>query len=260
MENIKVSLITISYNSGPCIENAIKSVLAQDYPNIEYIIIDGCSTDNTMDIVKQYKDKISIVVSEPDRGISDAFNKGIALSTGKLIGIVNSDDKLVEGAITNLVSEYEEGIDIYRGNLLIQKPGHNTIFREIPSMMFSTTPVFVSVSHGSTFVTKEAYKKYGSYDIKMKYAMDLDFLIRSYKMGAKMKYINHDMEIFSTDGVTSTPLKKKKSEYIYLAKKNGASTIHAYVFYLTLKMVDLGKSFLDIFNPELKKKLRLKKI
>jgi len=125
MADIKVSLITISYNSGSSIEHAIQSVLAQDYPNIEYIIVDGCSTDNTMDIVNHYRDKISIVVSEPDQGISDAFNKGIELATGKLIGIVNSDDKLVEGAISNLVSEYEEGIDIYRGNLLIQNPGSN---------------------------------------------------------------------------------------------------------------------------------------
>jgi len=260
MADIKVSLITISYNSGSSIEHAIQSVLAQDYPNIEYIIVDGCSTDNTMDIVNHYRDKISIVVSEPDQGISDAFNKGIELATGKLIGIVNSDDKLVEGAISNLVSEYEEGIDIYRGNLLIQNPGSNTMFREIPSMKFTTTPIFVSVSHGSTFVTKEAYQKYGTYDIKMRYAMDLDFLIRSYKMGAKMKYINHDMEIFSTGGATSTPLKKKKSEYLYLAKKNGASTMHAYGFYLVMKMVDMGKSMLDLLNPELKKKLRLKKI
>lgn len=260
MEDIKVSLITISYNSSSCIENAIKSVFAQDYGNIEYIIVDGGSTDSTMDIINKYRDKIAKIVSEPDRGISDAFNKGIAMATGKLIGIVNSDDKLIEGAISNLVSEYEEGIDIYRGNQLIQNPGSNTLFREKPSMKFSTTPVFVSVSHGSTFVTKEAYRKYGTYDIKMKYAMDLDFLIRSYKMGARMKYINHDMEIFSTGGATSTPLKKKKSELLYLAKKNGASTIHAYGFYLAMKMVDWGKSALDQLDPELKKKLRMKKL
>ena len=259
MEDIKVSLITISYNSRKSIESTIKSVLAQDYPHIEYIIVDGGSTDGTMDIVNHYKDRIAKIISEPDRGISDAFNKGIALATGHLIGIVNSDDLVIPGAISNVVSEYEEGIDIYRGNLIIENHKTNSKYREIPSMQFSTTPVFVSVSHGATFVTKDAYLKYGTYDVKMRYAMDLDFLIRSYKQGARMKYINHDIEIFNTGGVTNTPLEKKKQEYIYLARKNGASMLRAYCFYYSMKVVNWGKKALDLIDPDLKKKIRMRR-
>ena len=260
MAEIKVSLITISYNSSRSIEATIQSVLSQDYKNIEYIIIDGKSTDGTMDIVNKYKDRIATIVSEPDKGISDAFNKGISLATGDLIGIVNSDDILIKGAISHLISEYESVIDIYRGNHLIKTPVLGTLFREIPTMRFSTTPVFVSVAHGSTFVTRDAYKRYGVYDINMRYAMDLDFLIRSYKKGATFKHVNHDIEIFSTDGVTNTPLRKKKQELIYLARKNGASIIRAYAFYLSMKMVDIGKRLFDIIDPELKKKIRMSQI
>ena len=90
--------------------------------------------------------------------------------------------------------------------------------------------------------------------------MDLDFLIRSYKKGATFKHVNHDMEIFSTDGVTNTPLRKKKQELIYLARKNGACIIRAYAFYLSMKIVDIGKRLLDNFNPELKKKIRMRQI
>src|ERR1035437_10961175 len=89
---MKVSIITTAYNSSLTIEDTIKSVLDQDYPDIEYIIIDGGSTDGTMDIVNKYKDRIAKIVSEKDEGMYDAMNKGIKLATGDVIGILNSDD------------------------------------------------------------------------------------------------------------------------------------------------------------------------
>ena len=91
-EAMKVSIITVCYNSAKTIEHTIKSVAGQDYGNIEYIIIDGGSTDGTLDIIDRYKDKISVLVSEPDEGIYDAMNKGISIASGELIGMINSDD------------------------------------------------------------------------------------------------------------------------------------------------------------------------
>lgn len=90
-ETIKVSIVTPSYNQGQFIEDTILSVLNQTYKNIEYILVDGGSTDNTMDIVNKYRNKIDIVISEKDKGQSDAINKGFKLSTGKLIGWINSE-------------------------------------------------------------------------------------------------------------------------------------------------------------------------
>lgn len=98
--NPKISLITISYNSKKHIEDTILSVTTQNYDNYEYIIIDGASTDGTLDIINKYQDKITTIITEPDKGISDAFNKGIRLCTGDIIGIINSDDILLPGALS----------------------------------------------------------------------------------------------------------------------------------------------------------------
>ena len=87
-----ISIITVSYNAVKTIEDTITSVLNQTYSNIEYIIIDGASTDGTLEVIKKYQDDISIIVSEPDKGIYDAMNKGIERANGELIGIINADD------------------------------------------------------------------------------------------------------------------------------------------------------------------------
>ena len=96
----KISIVTITFNSESTVEDTIKSVVSQDYPNLEYIIIDGGSKDGTLEIVDRYRDRIAKVVSEPDKGISDAFNKGIRNATGDIIGIINSDDILLPGALS----------------------------------------------------------------------------------------------------------------------------------------------------------------
>ena len=101
----KISVITITFNSAATLEETILSVTSQDYPDLEYVIIDGGSTDGTLDIIRKYQDKIQIVVSEPDRGISDAFNKGIARATGEIVGIINSDDILLPAPGTEVPAE-----------------------------------------------------------------------------------------------------------------------------------------------------------
>ena len=101
---MKISIITITYNSEKTIEETVKSVIDQDYPDVEYIIVDGQSKDCTLQIIEKYSSHISTLISEPDRGICDAFNKGIANATGEIIGIINSDDMLLPGAISHLVS------------------------------------------------------------------------------------------------------------------------------------------------------------
>ena len=103
--NPKISIVTVCLNSEKTIERTIQSVLSQSYNNIEYIIIDGGSTYGTLDIVNKYKDKVSYVISEKDNGVYDAFNKGLKVFTGELIGFVNSDDYLMPSAM-NILCEY----------------------------------------------------------------------------------------------------------------------------------------------------------
>ena len=123
MNNIPlISIITVSYNAVKTIEDTILSVINQTYPNIEYIIIDGGSTDGTLDIIKKYQDKITYWVSEPDKGIYDAMNKGIAKANGELIGIINADDWYELDAVQNVVLEFNNTRPaIYHGGLNIVK-------------------------------------------------------------------------------------------------------------------------------------------
>ena len=105
--NTKISIITVCYNSAKTIEDTILSVINQTYNNIEYIIVDGLSTDNTLEIVNKYQDKIAKVVSEKDAGLYDAINKGIGLATGEIIANINSDDFYIDN---NVIADVVEGL------------------------------------------------------------------------------------------------------------------------------------------------------
>lgn len=253
----RISIITITWNSEQYVEETIKSVISQDYENMEYIIVDGASTDKTLEIINRYKEHVDILISEPDKGISDAFNKGIKKATGDIIGIINSDDLLLSGAIQKIANVYEEDIDIYRCNEIIWNVESGAKFQEKPSMSFSPTNVLVHVTHESSFVRKSTYEKYGAYDEHLHFIMDLDFLTRAYMQGAKMKYVDYDAAIFRLGGKTDSPLSKKKREYAIVAKKNGADKWSTKLYILRLTIFDWMKKALDIISPDLKKRIRL---
>lgn len=231
MKNIdnypKISLITVTYNSERTIERTIKSIEKQQYSNLEYIIVDGKSTDGTIDVIKKYEDKIiTRWISEKDRGISDAFNKGIRMSTGDIIGIVNSDDGLEPGALYALAEHYSPEIDVYRGNIFFWNEATGAKIREVPSMHFSYSGWKLNVCHQGTFVSAKAYRKYGMFNLKYNYAMDLDLLMRFERLGASFKYISYDMAYFTMDGLTFQKFTKEnwiELESIIIA--NGGSRI-----------------------------------
>ena len=159
--SIKISIITVCFNSKKNIEQCIQSVISQDYDNLEYIVIDGGSTDGTLAIVDKYKDKISYFVSEPDKGISDAFNKGIKAATGDLIGIINSDDFMMPEALKKVAAEYEEGVDVYRGYELLYYPMRKIIKPEYPNNRFGRMPIGNCICHEASFLTKKISEKVG---------------------------------------------------------------------------------------------------
>lgn len=254
----KISIITISYNSQNTIERTIQSVLSQNYENLEYIIIDGKSTDCTMKIIEKYIDRVDILISEKDNGISDAFNKGIMLCTGDIIGIINSDDYLEPNALMNLASAYNDNIDVYRCNIFICNPDTGFKCREIPSMKFNIIPFFIHVSHQGTFVKRSTYNLYGMFDVSFRYMMDLDFLTRCYKEGAIFKYVNIDVATFNTGGVTNDILSKKRKEILLFIRKNGGNKCYFLIYYYYLIIISLIKKLLDSFGKDLKLKMRYK--
>ena len=231
MKQPKISIITVCYNSALHIEECIQSVVSQDYPNLEYIIIDGGSSDGTLDIISKYKDKIAYFVSEPDRGISDAFNKGIKAATGDIIGIINSDDFMMPGVLKNVAAEYEEGVDVYRGYCLVWNEKYNTKHAIHPNAHFGVPPFGSIICHESSFISKKRYEILGGYKVSFKYAMDLDLFVRMYKDKAlRTKFIDVCVITFRTGGASSSPAYKLEKERIRLVLENGGSRFDACLF------------------------------
>lgn len=258
----RISIITISYNSEKTIEETIRSVVSQNYPNLEYIVIDGASKDRTLDIVYKYKEQIAIISSEPDKGISDAFNKGIRYSTGEIIGIINSDDLLMPDALQAIAEAYDQSVDVYRGNLIIWNSDTGNKVISIPAVEF---PIYSfgkpSICHPSTFVAKDAYDRYGTYRVDFKNLMDVDLLMRFYKAKAKFKHVNKELAVFRLGGVTSYPFWKKLNEVKNLYLGNGSGLLWAsimvlwYIFYSSSVLI-LKSVFSDDSLKNWKAKVR----
>ncbi|MBQ7421858.1 MAG: glycosyltransferase [Prevotella sp.] len=261
MTNPRITIVTTSFNSEATVEETILSVISQDYDNLEYVIIDGMSTDNTLDIVHKYHDKIDVILSEKDRGISDAFNKGIDKATGDIICFINSDDHLLPGVLKKVAKEYDGKADVYCGNVLLWNPENGFKCREVPSVKFPTTPFFCHVAHQGMFATKECYERFGAYDVNLRFPMDLDFLIRVSKGGGIFHYMDIDIAEFRSGGNTgSFSITEKKKDYLYMVRKNGGTSLQAYLFYYYLFGTQLVKKILSIFGMNFVQRLRYREI
>lgn len=177
-DKVKVSIITVSYNSSKTIEQTIRSVLGQTYKNIEYIVVDGASTDKTIDIVKAYEGKFGgrlRWISQPDAGIYDAMNKGISMATGELVGIINSDDWYEETAVEDIVNAYsgEEYVIMYG----MMKTWQDEKLKMISWMSHEFLDEDM-IAHPACFVSKGVYKVFDAYDTTYKCAADYDFMLK----------------------------------------------------------------------------------
>lgn len=220
----RISIVTITYNSAATIEETIRSVIAQDYPDLEYVIIDGGSADDTLDIIGKYRDRIQIVVSEPDRGISDAFNKGITRSTGEIIGIINSDDILLPEALQTVAEKYDPQVDVYSGQILFWNETTGETFPSPPDVTFDTLKLQYRVAHPARFIRMDAYERYGLYRVDLRYMMDIELLCRHYKQGARFLEIDVPLAKFRIGGTTNDPIYKKKEDYRAFVQSFGGSS------------------------------------
>ena len=251
MKNPKISIVTITYNSEKTLEETIKSVIRQGYDNLEYLIIDGGSKDNTMDIVQKYKEYIAFSISEPDKGISDAFNKGIKYATGEIIGIINSDDTLMPGALRVIADAYDPNVDVYRGHTVYENINTSYRFSNKPSMEFPVNQYMkISVCHQGTFITKAAYQRVGGYNVDIRYIMDMDLLFRLYNAGCKFKYIPYDIAVFYSGGATSDPFYKKIKERYRVIRNNGGAMSTAIIVNIHCVAKDIIKIFFDALLGE----------
>lgn len=207
--DIKISIVTPSYNQGQFIEETILSVLNQSYKHIEYILVDGGSTDNTMEVVEKYRDKIDIIIHEKDKGQSDAINKGFKLATGELVGWINSDDILYPECVEQIVELYKmhpQGAIFYgaksnfidiRGNFIKEN------YLPIPNRYHLLNKNYSIIQQGSFYKLNEV-KRCGFLNEKLNYCMDLDLWLKLLQKDKIFSYDLKPLAAFRFDGNTKT--------------------------------------------------------
>jgi glycosyltransferase len=227
---MKISIITSVYNNKDTISEALESVLSQTYNNIEYIVVDGASTDGTIDIIKQYQDKISTFISEPDKGIYDGLNKGIQLATGDVIGFLHSDDLYQNNKVIEVVAQAfkKNQVESIYGDLIYVKQ-HDTsrVVRYWQSGKFSIKKLSRGwmPPHPTFFVKRKIYQKYKGFDTNFQIAADYDSILRFLgKHQISTHYIEKILVKMRVGGESNKSIKnlfQKSKEDIIAMKKNG---------------------------------------
>jgi glycosyltransferase involved in cell wall biosynthesis len=211
-----ISVVTVVRNGEAHLERAIRSVLDQSYDNVEYIVIDGGSTDSTLDMIRKYDDQIDCWVSEPDRGIYDAMNKGIALATGELIGLLNSDDDYLPDALSEVARAWEAspGKDVVitgRWNVLFDNKDLGITLS--PSLKFHS----LRICHQATFIPKWVYEAHGMYDTKYRYSADLEMAVRLHASGVPFLLLDSTLvnyRAFGASGMNFHRTGKEQSDIL----------------------------------------------
>lgn len=205
----KLTVITIVYNNVRDIERTINSVLNQTYPKIEYIVIDGKSTDGTLDIIEKYKTKIYKIVSEPDKGIYDAMNKGLALATGDYVLFMNSGDEIYDETTVEDIFESAPGADIYYGETEMYNDDWESLGRrrhEAPDEFdWKSFKYGMSISHQAIYIRRSIITPY---DLNYKYSSDIDWIIKAAKKASSIVNVRRYVAKYLVGGMS----KKKHRE------------------------------------------------
>lgn len=240
---MKISIITITYNSARTLQRALDSVQSQTYKDIEHIIVDGASTDGTTDLIKKYADQYKNVrwISEPDKGIYDALNKGIRMATGDAIGFLHSDDVFYStDSVAHIARALEEeGVQVVYGDL--QYCNGEKVVRRWKSNDFNPCALKYGwmPPHPTVYVRREVYQEVGEYDEWFRISADYDMMLRIFTAGYRSRYLPEVLVSMEVGGAsnknTKARLSKTQEDYIVL-KKN-----HVGAGYLTVACKQLRK-------------------
>lgn len=212
---MKISIITIAYNSAATIEDTIKSVLAQSHEDLEYILVDGASKDATMDIVNKYKSRISTIISEPDKGIYDAMNKGVLAASGDVIGILNSDDFYAdEDVLKDVNAKFEESPieGLYADLVYVDRNNPLRIIRNWKSGVYEHGLFRKGwmPPHPTFFVKKACYDRLGIYNTSLRSAADYELMLRFiHKEEIKITYLPRIITKMRVGGQSNVSLKNR---------------------------------------------------
>lgn len=249
----KFTVITICFNSEKTIERTIRSVLAQTNSDYEYLIVDGASKDSTVDIIKKYEPLFEgrmKWLSEPDKGIYNAMNKGIQRATGTIIGIVNSDDWLELDAletINNCINDNNQALDgIYCGWINFHyNDGSSQVMKTNHDLFLSWSKKYemAGIRHPATFVPKILYDKYGLFDESIRIMADTDLILRFLFNGVNFYYPNKVVSNMSDGGVSNAQLMKACKDYEMILKKNNVMGVKFYRLYYLWGLKRLIKAY-----------------
>jgi len=211
---MKISIITVCYNSEETIEETFKSVCSQSYKDVEYIVIDGESKDETINIIKKYENNITKWISESDKGLYDAMNKGIKMASGDIIGILNSDDTFFDENVLEQVADFHEkkNIDASIGNI-VQINDKGNVIRNYSSKYWNPDKLKIGFMppHPSIFFKKELFEKLGFYDLSFKSGADYELIVRYFlKNKITYKYSDITTTSMAIGGISSSGLSSYK--------------------------------------------------
>lgn len=228
-----VTIITVVLNGEKYLEETIQSVLKQSYNNVEYIVIDGGSSDGTVDIIKKYDDKIDYWVSEKDKGIYHAMNKGVSVATGEILGIINSDDWLEPDSIEKVAdvsSTIQEDEFVVHGKIALYDANDNFLTdhspKKFPGYHLFSTPF----KHPAMFVSMKLYQQIGLYDKNCGLAADYDLMLRMIANGSKSVFIDKVLTNVRLVGIsTGGSSEATNKELLFILKRNTGSRFQAYL-------------------------------
>lgn len=225
----KVSIITICYNSEDNIEKTIQSVVTQTYTNIEYILVDGKSTDGTCKIIEKHLDKISVFISEKDRGISDAFNKGISKASGKIVCFLNSGDSFIDKeAVAFVVNEWNinnEDVLFFQAQVGTDKISPNPKYKDNAESIWKS----MDIPHQASFFRRSLFDEIGSFNIFLKIRMDYDLFARCVKNGCTYRYLKKKLVLYDDQGISSNISNR------YLFVREGINIRRLYGFHVPIR-------------------------
>ncbi len=246
-----LTIITPTFNSARYLEETMESVLSQDFEGLEYILVDGGSTDGTVDIIRRRAQGERRIrwISEPDEGIADAFNKGIALAGGELIGIINSDDHYLPGTLAAVAAAYRAHpeCDVFHGDMLRMK-GDTVLFRLVPADVKSHIWREMPLNHPTVFVTRRAYDKVGGFDKSVRIAMDYDMMLRLHKSGCRFHYLQQPLAAMRYCGASDAKHLEGLREVRNIAIREGSSPVDAWFWFCYKVLISSIKNTLRFLH------------
>lgn len=245
-----VSIITIVYNGEKHLERCIKSVVNQEFTNYEHILIDGGSKDNSVSIAKTFENHFTVIISEKDKGISDAFNKGLKLVRGEYVAFLNADDWYEKNTLSNLV-QAANGSDVLYGKLQLWSGSKKGYLVEANHLLLHRE---MTINHPSTFVKREMFEKFGNFNLDISIAMDFDFFARLYSGKASFQYIPELVVNMADDGKSNVNFIQGINEVRKIKKARYGAGVVADLHFVKQYLAIMASRYLPSFIVKIYRK------